>query len=442
MPRIGAVSRRALLLGAGGVALLGASAASFRALAAAGPKQADYPRDVEFLLAELEKKAGHFFPGKGVDWKKVAAEFRIEVKQVKTDEEHLKLCQRLLARLRDGHAAIADSKIKPRDESKGRRFTGPRVHLLTVGEEVYVRAAFKEAGGQGIRVGMKVRRIDGLPAREWLGKKVAELRDSTGYSTDHQALYAACHGGLADWEGTRIAFELEGGSGAKKVTLTRRGGPNFAPLGPVHPPAGLKTLGRHSYGKTSGGFGYIDLRDVPGELPDQLDRMLEDLGEVPGLILDLRANGGGGCDHEAVFGRFLAAGQRWRQYSGQSRRPHLGPMVVIIDAGVRSAGETVAGMFGEDGRAYLIGDSPTAGMSAQKERLAVPSGLLTVSFAVHSNKLRFNRGKGIEGIGVPPMETVPYDPVELSKGIDTQIRRAEELLRAGFPEGRVAYKGR
>jgi carboxyl-terminal processing protease len=91
-------------------------------------------------------------------------------------------------------------------------------------------------------------------------------------------------------------------------------------------------------------------------------------------------------------------------------------------------------MFKEDGRAYAIGDSPTAGMSSSKQTLPVPSGLFCAYFSVFSNK-----GRGIEGIGVPPHELVPYDPKELAAGVDTQIRRAEELLEKGFPDGSVAY---
>jgi C-terminal processing protease CtpA/Prc len=114
-------------------------------------------------------------------------------------------------------------------------------------------------------------------------------------------------------------------------------------------------------------------------------------------------------------------------------------MVVIIDPGVRSAGETVAGMLKEDGRAYVIGEGPTAGMSSQKSTITVPSGLFTVRFSVHSNKARFNGGKGIEGIGVAPHEVVPYDPRDLASGRDTLILRAEKILREGAPRGVVPY---
>lgn len=403
-----------------------------------------YARDVEFLLDELEKKAGHFFKLKGIDWGRIETQFRAEAKKVRTDAEHVKLCARLLSRLRDGHAGLVDLKVPWPDDSEGRKLTGPRVMLLPIRGKVYVRAAFGEAAERGIEVGMEVAKIDGVPARTWVERKAEEKRDTTGYSTDHQAIYAACHWGLADRAGTKIAFLLRDGTKTKDVTITRDGGTNYVPIGPVFPPEGLSTVGRQSYRKTPGGFGYVHLRDVPEDLPTQLDTILEAIGDVPGLILDMRANGGGGCDHEAVFGRFLAEGVKWEgkgaSYVGQGKRPFTGPMVVIVDAGTRSAGETVSGILKEDGRAYMIGDEPTAGMCARKETLPVPSGMFSAYFAVRSNKARFNDGRGVEGIGVPPHEVVPYDPTELRRKVDTQIRRAEDLLRSGFPKGKVRYE--
>ena len=87
----------------------------------------------------------------------------------------------------------------------------------------------------------------------------------------------------------------------------------------------------------------------------------------------------------------------------------------------------------------MIGPESTSGASSQKEEFTVPSGKVTVRVSVASNKGRFNGGKGIEGLGVPPNEVVPYDPEELLDGVDTQIRRAEELLTKGFPKGAVPY---
>lgn len=406
------------------------------------PNSSDtYAKDVEYLLAELPKQAGRFFDLKKIDWPKVSEQFRAEVKNVKSDEEHLKLCSRLIARLRDGHAGFVQSKVKWPDESQGRTWSGPGVHLLVIGEEVYVRRAFGDAAAAGMKAGVRVDKIDGEPALAWLKKKIASMSDERGFSTDQQALYAACHVGLADWSGTKIKFEFTPpNEPSRTVELTRNGGNNFVPIGPVFPPANLKAFERNACGKTAKGFAYIHLRKIPGNLDAQLDQMLAEIGDAPGLILDMRANGGGGCDHQAVFGRFVPSGQFWGSYQSKGEKPFTGPMVVIVDAGVASAGETVGGMFKEDGRAYMIGDAPTAGMSSSKKTLPLPSGLFSAYFSVFSNKARFNRGRGIEGVGVPPNEVVAYDPKDLANGVDTQIRRAEELLTKGFPPDAVDYE--
>jgi carboxyl-terminal processing protease len=413
--------------------------------ATAWPKEDPWAKDLDFLVEQLGKGAETLLKQKGVDWTAVDHEFHASLKSVKSDSDFVKLAIRLVARLRDGHATLTNLKVQPPDESKGRKWGAPGVFLLVSGNKVFVRNAWGPAAERGLAAGMEVNKIDGQPARKWLDDEVAKLRDTTGFSTDHQALYAACHWGLGDWEGAKITFDVVKDKAAKSVSVLRDAGVSTVPEGPAFAPKDLKSIGRQSYGKTAKGFGYIHLRDAPEELPDQLDTMLDAIGDVPGLVLDCRANGGGGCDHAKVFGRFLAAGEKWTgdegaKYVGEGKRPFTGPMVVIVDAGVRSTGETVSGMFKEDGRAYMIGDTPTAGMSSQKKDVTVPSGLFGVHFSVRSNKQRFNGGKGIEGIGVAPHELVPYDAADLAAGVDTEIRRAEELLAKGFPGGKVLYK--
>lgn len=412
-------------------------------LTARAEEGAPYVKDVAFLLDEFGRQAGGLLKAKGIDWQAVRTEFTTAAAGTKTDDEHIRLIGRLIARLQDGHAGIMDSKVRLADESKGRRYTGPRVHLVVSEDKVLVRLAFKDAADAGLASGQEVLKIDQVPAREWLDGRIRAMQErGSSYSTPHQALYAACHWGLGDWEGAPIVFQIKDQKGeVKEIQRIRNGGPNQVPLGPIFPPENLKYTGRQSYGKTAGGFGYIHLRDVPGDLPAQFDLMLQAIGNVPGLILDMRANGGGGCDHEAVFSRFLPKGKQWGFHEGVSDHPFTGPMVVIVDAGVRSAGETISGMFKEDGRAYMIGDSPTAGTSSQKTEVTTPSGLFKIRFSVRSNMARFNKGRGIEGIGVAPHEIVPVKAADLFNKQDTLIKRATELLQKGFPEDMVDYTG-
>ncbi|TPW18665.1 MAG: hypothetical protein FD126_3362, partial [Elusimicrobia bacterium] len=291
-----AIGCAALLLG---VLPAGSPGAANRAWA---KDEASYAKDLEFLLEELPKKARALLTDKKIDWAKATKDVKGEIKKVKDDAAYVRLVMRMLARLRDGHAAItkvspdleASLKAAREAEAKGRRWTGPRVHLAPAGAKVLVVEAFGEAAEQGVKVGMEVVSVEGQPARAWLEKRAAEMRDEDSYSTDHAALHAAGHWGLATWEGTPISFELLEGRDRKKATITRNGGPNFAPAGPVHPPKDLKSVGRTSYGKTAAGFGYVHLRDVPDDLPRQIDEALAAIGDVPGLVLDMRANGGGG----------------------------------------------------------------------------------------------------------------------------------------------------
>jgi C-terminal processing protease CtpA/Prc len=403
-----------------------------------------YGEDLAFAYDALERECGRLLDAKGISLAKVRKELAKEAAAAKSPEDHWVLLTRLIARLHDGHAAVLTTeKTKELKWPLPGRERGPGLCWCAHGGKVHVKGAWGTAAGAGVEVGMEVVKVEGQPAAKWLDRRTEELSDLIGFSTPQGARYFACHWGLGGAEGSTLELELRHPvtKRTKKATLARNDG-GLAPAGPVVFPPGLQAIGRNSYGKLPSGFGYIHLRDVPQSLPEDLDRMLEALADPPGLVLDCRANGGGGCDHDAVFGRFVPKGVTLsfgRTYPSAGARPYKGPVVVIVDAGVRSAGETVAGMLKEDGRAFMIGPEATAGMSSQKTTIELPSGLFHLYVSVGSNKRQFNGGKGIEGIGVAPHEIVPYDPTDLASGIDSEIRRAEELLAKGFPRNVVPY---
>lgn len=398
-----------------------------------------YEQDIAYLLDEFEKQAAQLLRDKDVDWKAVRKEFGASAKAVKSDVEHVELCGRLLARLQDGHAAFTRVDVKMPQKPKEH---GVGLSLCEQDEKVLVKQAFGPAAASGIESGYEVVSVDGRKALEWLDAKTKALAAERCFSSAHAARYAACHWGLAGEDGKTIEFEFDRGKkGRKKLTLTHdKSGGEARYVGPIFPPTNLKQIGRRdAYTTLASGYAYVYLGEVADDLESELDIAMAEIGRAPGLILDARANNGGGADHAAVFGRFLAPGTKWNQYTAAGKASFAGPMVVIVDAGTRSAGETIAGQFKEDGRAYMIGPSPTHGMSAQKVEIEPPSKLFQVRIATGSNKQRFNGGKGIEGLGVAPHEIVAWDPKLMVVGVDPMIRRAEELLAKGFPKGVVPY---
>ena len=405
----------------------------------------DYKADLKFALDALEEKCARLIESKDIDWGKVRKAFLKNVKSVKTPSDHLKLMVRLLARLEDGHAAV-HSLEKGKDvqwpDAPTGPMVGPGMFWCRVGKKIIVKNCWSASTDAGISAGAEILKVDGKPVAKWIKTKIEELRDTRSFSTEQQAFYNLCHWGLAAPSGTRMELEIKTPKGKKKrKTVTYRKA-SVIPSGPAIFPEGLQGDRDIRYGKLPGGNGYIHLRRCPGDLPQRIDKALAALGDVPGLILDFRANGGGGFDHDAFLGRFVPQGETLsfaKTYKSAGPNPYSGPIVVIVDAGCRSAGETGSGIFKEDGRAYMIGETPTAGMSSSKTSIDLPSGLFSLYVSVASNKGRFNKGKGIEGIGVPPHEIVEYDPRDLAEGKDTLILRAEELLK-NYPKGKVPYE--
>ena len=410
-----------------------------------------YEEDIRFALTELEARCGKFFSVKEIDWKQVSRQFQRESRAVRTPQDHRVLLVRLLARLKDGHAAV-----RPLEKGKNTRWPDaaeknkvlPGMFWCRSGKRLLVKQSWGAAAAQGIRPGMEVVGVNGLAAGKWLKRRTAQLVDTWSFSTAHQAFSFASHWGLANHPGSKLQLTMRSAKGKRgRVTVTYGGDPKaYVRVGPAFLPEGVTqdvTQNRGiAFGRTPEGYGYIHIARCPGNLPELIDKPLAELADVPGLILDFRGNSGGGFDHDALLGRFIPTGKTIRfakRYRSAGPHPYGGPVVVLIDGNVRSAGETAAGMFKEDGRAYMIGESPTAGMSAQKDVIELPSKLFSLYVAVRSNKLRFNSGRGIEGIGVTPHETVAYEARDLSKGIDTLVTRATERL-ARFPKKKVPYR--
>lgn len=412
----------------------------------APPKATACETDVEFALVELEKRCGHFFEAKGIDWKAAATKIRAKAKYASTPSEHYGVLLHLITELRDGHSAVIPigeaEDVKPPEEFAVERIE-PSFHLCRNGSKFLVKSCWGASAKVGMAPGMEVTRVNGQPASQWFTEHLAFWRDHGNFSTEQHAATYALTRGLAFEKGKGLEIEVKRKVGTKSFEFT----PNSSEgrrVGPAVPFGGAAEKNGLLVGRNKDGIGYIHIPKVYDDLPQRLDDALGSLGTLKGLILDFRGNTGGGCDHDAVLGLFVAKGKTMNRpdagpIASSGEHPYAGNLVAIVDSMVVSAGETVSGMFKEDGRGYLIGEGPTAGMSGSKEDLDLPSGLFRLHFVVRSNKARFQGGKGIEGVGIQPHEIVPYDAKDLEKGVDTLTARALALLKA-FPKDKVPYR--
>lgn len=139
-------------------------------------------------------------------------------------------------------------------------------------------------------------------------------------------------------------------------------------------------------GKTAGVFGYIKLpafygevtvHDRGGSVRNATEDMKKELktlesGDIKGLILDLRHNGGGLlADAVKIAGLFIGQGPvvQIRSSSGKTNvlsnkdtvASYRGPLVVLVDEVSASASEILAGALQDYGRAVIIGGPHTHG---------------------------------------------------------------------------------
>lgn len=150
------------------------------------------------------------------------------------------------------------------------------------------------------------------------------------------------------------------------------------------------------WGRTKDGYGYLGVHGLTDQdLPKHVDAALEALKDTPGLLVDLRFNGGGDeLLGRAIAGRFLAAPVVYakNQCRNGSKRDALGPVldrvveprgpwrydkpiVCLFGARTMSSAESLAAMFGECPGATTLG-SATAGSSANPRRLELAHGIV------------------------------------------------------------------
>lgn len=356
------------------------------------------------------------------------------------------LLDRLLASLRDGHANLIyfpgrTPRSQPvgvtlRQFSKGlvrgdRRAPDTPVYVVGVEDSAALKA--------GVVVGARVLAIDGRPIEEVLEHVWQRTSASTAWGRIHWTDRSLLRGPAGS--PARLELQLPGGE-TREATLPRPAGDD-GDSAEERNPVEWRTL--------EDGYVLLRIRTFSSRAVTRaLDKALKEIGEAPGMVVDLRGNGGGRVDVlEEVVARFfrkkvvvarLLIREPGSGYINKDIDPivsagrksaYSGPLVLLLDAGCFSACDLFANALDEAGRAYLVGETPTGGGSAS------PLGFLNLpqwegvrvrlSFFVATRK----DGSHIEGNGVVPHARVRHTLEDYVAGRDPLLERAVSALRAG-----------
>lgn len=372
----------------------------------------EYTKDWQAFEKEVERSYP-FFKEKGIadDWRKVKPEWRKRADACTDDVAFLKLVDEAICLMRDGHAGIVKTRVSLRDALPSRKFGLPAAFRPAKGGKVVVASA----AGPMRRVltpGTVVLKIDGADARKQLDRRAKDAWEAGGYfSSPQRATFLEYRKPLQAEEPSEHTLTCEI-DGVRRDIVLKNDCANTLPVYQF-PPGMTPTAGSCAYALLPGGAGYLYMRRIQG---DDTARGIEEAMEkhpgVPGWVVDLRGNGGGGYSDELnkVLKKLVAK-----------------KTAVIIDAGCFSAGETFARDLKIAGgsKTILLG-AVTAGSSSSKKEWDFPSGVASIRFSVASRKGL--KGKLIEFYGIAPDIAVESDPEDLKKGLDTEIVEAEKYV--------------
>lgn len=285
---------RRSLIGSAGTAALCSMPAFARAASAA--------RDVTTLqdFDELWHTLGQrycYFAEKRTDWNKVRALYRPMAAAAPDEAAFVEVVRLVLAELYDAHTHLGDSPDgAPR---------WPLYDLLGEGGAGGVRvvAVAEDSAAQraGVTPGMRVAAIDERPIKDC----VAEMMPRCLTRADPAAEAYAINVALAGRRGRpRLLTVQDEGSPARDIAL---------PLGPSTSRPDLE------YSRLPEGHGHIVIRSFADEATiSAFDAALDQLRDAPGLILDMRSNGGGNTSVACpMMGRFIT---RAMPYAKMRRR--------------------------------------------------------------------------------------------------------------------------
>jgi len=189
--------------------------------------------------------------------------------------------------------------------------------------------------------------------------------------------------------------------------------------------------------RLEGGIGYISFTSFIPFLNERIHDALGSMNDAPGMILDLRGNGGG--DDEVALRianrlfekpTLLMVTRKRRgddlYYKAKPAQPvYRGKLVVLVDEFSGSASEQLTAGLQESGRAYVIGKTTLGEDLDANIKMLPDGGMLVYAYGLPVTP----KGIVIEGRGVIPNLTIDLKRSDLLAGTDTQLQAAIEYLQ-------------
>ena len=371
----------------------------------------------------------------GLDWQAVRAELRPRAERAADHEEARAVMEEMLERLATSHYQIIPAEAYQDLAAANGRWDGETgITACVVEGRALVRAVSdgSPAADAGVRPGWELIDVDGVDVAARLARVSETMADSRWRDAYLLLVAQGVLGGapgvaaavqFADTTGSSWFFDIE--------RVTRRG--RKVRLGNLPDVwVWIETT------RIDGGVGLIAFNSFldPLHLMSAFNQAMESFLGAPGVVVDLRGNGGGiGAMALGMAGWFVAEKGRdigtlatrdttLRMVVAPRPRVFEGQVAVLVDALSASAAEFLAGGLQNLGRARVFGSrSAGAALPSVVEKLPNGDGFQYVfaHFVTAS-------GKPLEGRGVIPDVEVALTRADLESGRDPVLDAAVAWL--------------
>ena len=366
----------------------------------------------------------------GLDWKKVHDSYQPKIASAKNDEDFHALINRMLWELKVSHMAFIPpgffAAVEPVVFAKG----GIGINVRMLNGQTVITSVDPESPAHkaGLRSGFIIQAIDGIPIAQ-IEKDVK--RDRPPYN-DRGRIAQITKGimgriyGAPETEVSIAYLDERGEKREKKMTRAKRSGTAVGPKGMFF--FALEFEAR----RLDNNVGYIRLNTLQPEFATQISNAIKSMGNVSGMIIDLRGNSGG--EIERMLDLFLiektflylrkTRNGETKIFSDPPKDVYKGPLVVLIDVTTGSASELFAACLQALKRAVVVGDR-SPGSVMESDNLRFQNGAV---FMYPVAQLSTPDGTVLEGHGVIPDIEVGLKREMLLKGIDSQLDSAMRYI--------------
>lgn len=368
----------------------------------------------------------------GVNWDEVGNRYRSLVANVKNDPEFYALVSRMTGELHDSHTRFYSANQWDNHEKD----LGVLIGFFTAEREgtVVVTEVLpdSEAAHAGIEPGMIVLTVNGKPIADLIAQaEKTVLPSSTESLTRRRVLSSPYSGGI----GAAFQIGLQRADGTKfEASVTKQ---------ILAMPPDVNSILLPS------GNAYIRFDGFKPPVVQEFYDAIEKYRNAPGVIIDLRYNGGGRTNVlSAIAGYFFdtktviaeslsrkALGSEEESGESKAHKPmtagtpggqiYSGPVVILTTETTASSSEIFSAAFQDTGRAKIVG-SQTCGCVigiANKQKMK-GGGVLEVSEVLYFTP----KGRKLEGDGVTPDTKIVPTIADLQQKRDAALTQAEQLL--------------